>query len=157
MPPPDPDVRQLLDLAGAARSALLQHARAVSESRVFGRTDRPGWTLKHELASVAAADHELLHVFAELARGRALPEGFDLRRRFAEAMHVVQELRLSRIVERLEDGGTALAGQLDGHSELLERPLKLAGREARSLGELAHAHVERLRAAVATFDAHAQR
>ncbi len=100
---PDFDVRKLLDDAGVARSALLEQARSVSESRVLGRTDRPGWTLKHELASIVAADGELAHVFGELARGRALHDGLDLRRRFAQAMHTVQELRLSGIVERLEE------------------------------------------------------
>lgn len=150
------DARKLLDEAGAARSALLEHARSVSESRVFGRTDRPGWTLKHELASVAAADGELLHVFGELMRGRALDQGLDLRRRFAQAMHTMQELRLSRIVERLEESGATLARQIDEHAELLERPLKLAGHEARSLGDLAHAHVDRVRAAVRSFEQHAQ-
>lgn len=154
---PNFDARMLLDQADAARSALLDHARSVSESRVFGRTGRPGWTLKHELASVAAADGELLHVFGELRRGRALDGGLDLRRRFAEAMLVVQHLRLSRIVERLEGDGATLARQIGDHAELLERPLKLVGREARSLGELAHSHVDRLRAAVSIFDEHAKR
>ncbi|HJM74736.1 MAG TPA: hypothetical protein QGI71_02570 [Dehalococcoidia bacterium] len=155
---PSFDARKLLDEAEAARSALLDHARSVSESRVFGRTDRPGWTLKHELSSVAAADGELLHVFGELRRGRSLDGGgLDLRRRFAEAMLAVQHQRLSSIVERLEQDGAAFASYIDDHSDLLERPLKLAGREANSLGELAHGHVERLRAAVSAFDEHAKR
>ncbi len=154
---PDFDARSLIDGAAAARAALLEHARPLSESRVYGRTGRPGWTLKHELASVVAADGELLHLFGELRRGRALHGGLDLRRRFAQAMHAVQELRLSRIVERLEEGGAAFARQVDGHGDLLARPLKLAGSEARSLGELAHEHVERVREAVRTFEQHSPR
>jgi hypothetical protein len=148
---------KLLDDADAARSALLEHVRSVSESRVFGRTDRPGWTLKHELSSVTAADGELLHVIGELKRGRVLHEGLDLRRRFAETMHSVQQLRLSRIVERLEQDGAAFASQIGEHAHLLEQPLQLAGREARSLGDLAHHHVERVQAAVSTFEEHARR
>lgn len=154
---PDFDVRGLRDQASVARAALLGHARSLSESRAYGKTDRPGWTLKHELASVVAADGELLHLLGELRRGRALHAGLDLRRRFAQAMHAVQELRLSRIVERLEEGGAAFARQIDGHGELLARPLTLAGSEARSLGELAHEHVERVREAVRTFEQHTPR
>ena len=152
------DTQQIADELRTGRDALLNLARDVSESRIYRVTARPGWTLKHELAALAASDAELLHVLDELRRRPTLPAGgLDLRRRFAEAMLVVQHLRLSRIVERLEGDGATLARQIGDHAELLERPLKLVGREARSLGELAHSHVDRLRAAVSIFDEHAKR
>lgn len=150
------DVSSLVDDAIEAREALLTRARSLSESRMYGRTSRPGWTLKHELSAVAAADGELLHVLGELARDvTPPPEGFDLRRRFGEAMLAVQELRLSAVVERLEAGGVEVVERLREHGALLDRPLRIVGRELGSAAELAQAHVERVRAAVATLDEHA--
>lgn len=150
------DVSSLVDEVIEAREALLARARSLSESRIYGRTSRPGWTLKHELSAVAAADGELLHVLGELARDATVPpEGFDLRRRFGEAMYAVQELRLSAVVERLEAGGAEIVEGLRAHGALLDRPLRIAGREVGSAAELAQAHVERVHEAVATLDEHA--
>jgi hypothetical protein len=153
--PPEFDAQRLIDETTAARDALLSAARGLSESRIYGRTARAGWTLKHELSAVAAADRELVHLLGELARDVSVPpEGFDLRRGFGEAMHAVQELRLNALIERLEAGGAEVARGLGEHGAVLERPLRIVGREVGSMAEVASAHLQRMHDAVATIAEH---
>ena len=103
---PDLNAEQLIEQASAARTALLEQAGSISESRIYRNTDRAGWTLKHELSSVTAADAQLIHVARELTRGRSWPsDGLDVRRLFAEAMHSVQNVRLKVLRERLAADG----------------------------------------------------
>ena len=154
-----PDVHGLHDphrLAAelrAGRAALLHLARNVSESRIYRGTARPGWTLKHELAALAASDAELLHVLDELRRRPTLPVGgLDLRRRFAESMHAMKELRLAELLDRLQADGARVAAAVRQHEPLLGRPLGVAGRDLKSMADLVHAHAERARAAVETFE-----
>ncbi len=156
MSPPDVDglhdPHRLADELRAGRDALLHLARDVSESRIYRVTARPGWTLKHELAALAASDAELLHVLDELRRRPTLPAGrLHLRRRFAESMHAMKELRLAELLDRLEADGARVVAAVRQHSQLLGRRLEVAGRDLTSMADLVHAHAERAREAVQTF------
>jgi hypothetical protein len=152
------DAHRLADELRAGRDALLNLARDVSESRIYRVTARPGWTLKHELAALAASDAELLHVLDELRRRPTLPTGgLDLRRRFAESMHAMKELRLAELLDRLEADGARVAAAVRQHAQLLGRPLEVAGRDLKSMADLVHAHAERAREAVETFAGQAAR
>ena len=150
MTPPEPDPQRISEELHTARGALLELAREVSELRIYRATARPGWTLRHELAALAAADAELLHVVEELRR-RPSPLALDLRRRYGETMHSMQELQLGALLDRLEEGGARVAATVREHPGLLARPLRVAGREVASLADYLHAHVERARGAVDAF------
>ena len=155
MPPPDDDHHVLAGELRDARAALLELARAVPESRIYRTTARPGWTLKHELAALAAADRELLHVFEQLRAGafaHAAPR--ELRRRFGEAMHVAQELRFPQLLERLATDVERVVEAVLGHPELSE-PLEQTGREAASLSDLVRDHARRALEAAELFRSHA--
>ncbi|HJM89279.1 MAG TPA: hypothetical protein QF624_06590 [Dehalococcoidia bacterium] len=149
---PDLNAEQLIEQASAARTALLEQAGSISESRIYRNTDRAGWTLKHELSSVTAADAQLIHVARELTRGRSWPsDGLDVRRLFAEAMHSVQNVRLKVLRERLAADGERVTLALTEHRDALERPLTLVGHEVTSFSDLAHSHLARVRGAADAF------
>ena len=120
---------------------------------MYRGTERPGWTLKHELASATAHDRELLQAVAEVAR-RPEPIALDLRRLRAEAMHRSQQLRLRLLIEEIERAGAAVAAALFEHQPALDRALELAHCESASLGALAHAQVTRLQIAAETVRQH---
>ena len=152
MTSPERDPQRLAEELESVRAALLELARAVPQSSIYGATARPGWTLKHELAALAAAAAELMHVLDELRRSPLPRGGLDLRRRFGETMLATIELGLPELLARLETGGRDVATVLREHAELLERPLRVAGREVSSMLDLVQAHGERGRRAVEAFD-----
>ena len=73
----------------ANRSALIELLESLPETRLSTATPRHGWTLRHELAWLAAADLELM-TRIQLASGQATEEP-QWRRLRGEAMHLAQE------------------------------------------------------------------
>jgi hypothetical protein len=61
-------------------------------------TERPGWTLRHSVTSLAALDAEVL----QLAAGEEL-SAWDLRRLRGEAMFAAQYLRMRDLLPHLAD------------------------------------------------------
>lgn len=162
-PPPDsgtPDYASLARELREARDTLIALARELPESRAYRATERVGWTLKHELAALAAADLELVHVLDELRR-RSGTVTLELRRRRAEAMHAVQNIRLTPLIERLEQGGAAASEALAEHGHHLARVVHIEraaeGVEPSEATKLAHAYRERVQAAIATLKAALER
>ena len=137
------------------RAAFIEALRTLPESRAYRATGRVGWTLKHELSALGAADVELLHVIDELRR-RSDTVTLELRRRRAEAMHGLQNMRLSPLIERLEqDGARALEALAEHGHELaravhIERPAPDGNPEPAS--SLAHAYRERIHHAIAAVN-----
>src|SRR3546814_1647050 len=88
------------------RQALLALVEKLPETRASRNTERPGWTLKHELAHLASLDEELRH-FLDSARAGLRDhdglhhEALGLRRVRGQAMHAAQEMRLARLREHL--------------------------------------------------------
>ena len=157
MPPEPPEAPPALDIEAltadltAARVALVAVLREMPESQAYRATPRPGWTLKHELALVAAHDAELTHVLVEVRR-RPSPLVLDLRRRRSEALRFLVELRLRALVDRLEEEGARLAVALAEHAHVAALPVQVLGLEARSALDLAHAQHQRLRALIEALE-----
>ncbi len=131
-----------------ARRELLEAVAELSETRVFRPTEREGWTVKHELAYLAAADRVLLSVIDEL---RQVPgdeplvlatHPAALRRLHGEHMHVTHELRLTPLREDLQALGDDTARALEQHAAQLDRPVALGGAPAPALDH-ARAHLAR--------------
>lgn len=162
--PPQPsgpiDSAALVRELREARETLLALARELPESRAYRATERAGWTLKHELSALAAADLELVHVLEELRR-RSGTVTLELRRRRAEAMHAVQNIRLTPLIERLEQGGAAVTEALAEHGHHLARAVHIEhaaeGAEPSEATKLAHAYRERVQAAIAALKAALER
>ncbi|MCC6238668.1 MAG: hypothetical protein IT299_13995 [Dehalococcoidia bacterium] len=137
-----------------ARAALLELLRTLPESRAYRATERAGWTLKHELAALGAADAELVHVLEELRR-RSGTLTLELRRRRAESMHSLQNLRLTPLIERLEAGGAAAAESVAAYGHHLARAVHVEqaaeGATPASASALAHAYRARVTAAIETL------
>ena len=154
--PADLDHRSLAVELAEARAALIEALRALPESRAYRASERVGWTLKHELSALGAADAELTHVIEELRR-RSDTVTLELRRRRAETMHGLQSMRLTPLIERLEqDGARAIEALAEHGHELaravhIERP-KPDSSPAPATG-LAHAYRERVRHALAAIHA----
>jgi hypothetical protein len=139
------------ELAAALRNTrgdLLQTVAGLSETRIVRATDRDGWTVKHELAYLAAADHVLLALIEEL---RVTPGSTPitiaasepaLRRIRGQYMHITQELRLAPLREALAALGEETAGAVEAHADLLDRPVVLGG-PLESAAEYASAHLQR--------------
>lgn len=154
----------LADELVQVREALIELGRRLPESRAYRATSRAGWTLKHELAALGAADDELVHVLDEVRR-RAAPIGLDLRRRRGETMHRLQQLRLTPLLDEVEQGGARAIEALREHGHHLDegawvegaahaaqdasRDLERRGRDLlRMYGERAREALETIRAAV---------
>jgi len=119
----------------ALRAELLALLETLPETRLGGALEREGWTLRHELASLAASDVELAHVLDAL-RGRA--DGaveLAVRRLRGEAMLHAQQMRLHVLRAHLAVSIEAATGVLEHAGELLERPLAIAGRDVHSARE----------------------
>jgi uncharacterized damage-inducible protein DinB len=104
-----------LDELREAREALAALVASLPETRIYRPTARPGWTVKHELAHLAALDTEILHRLRAAAEGLAAVEGTSLRRLRGEAMHRAQELRLAPLRAHLEALGSAVAQAAERH------------------------------------------
>lgn len=150
MPPPEPpdapaglEIEALTGELIVVRASLVEVLRAMPESQAYRTTPRPGWTLKHELAAVVAHDSELAHVFVEVER-RPPPLVLDLRRRRAEALQVLVQLRLRMLVDRVEEEGDILARTLHEYAHVAAYPIEVRDLEARSPADLAAAQRNRL-------------
>ena len=144
----------LADQLRTTREALIDLARDLRETQMHHRTERAGWTMKHELASLVTHDAELLHVIEELRRrpgGAQERLTLDLRRRRGETMLHLQQLRLRPLLEHVEQEGARVVAALREHGAVLSRPLHLMQQEASSAADLAHAHHERAMRAVGTL------
>jgi hypothetical protein len=123
------------------RTALLDLIEELPETRLYRATDRLGWTIKHELSSLAAADEELEHVLERLREGPAHAE-LQLRRFRGERMWVAQELRLTPLREHLAATGERALAAVEAHAqELADEPLSIAGRELASARDYLEAHL----------------
>ena len=138
------DVTALIEELRSSRDALLGLLDRLSETRIYRPTERDGWTVKHELAAVAAHDAVLLHVIEELARRPALSE-IDVSRLRGETMLAAKELRLAPLRERLAAGLQRLTEALRRHDQTLERPVSIAGQPAAAVAALLREHAERTR------------
>ncbi|MSP21566.1 MAG: hypothetical protein EXR66_00825 [Dehalococcoidia bacterium] len=154
-PPADLDHRTLAQELAEERAAFIEALRTLPESRAYRASERVGWTLKHELSALGAADTELLHVLDELRR-RSGTLTLELRRRRAETMHSLQSLRLTPLIERLtQDGARALEALAEHGHELarmvhIERPAANAAPAPAT--SLAHAYRERIHRAIAAVN-----
>ena len=137
-----------------AREALLELAAKLPETRAYRNTDRPGWTLKHELAHLASLDEELRH-FPESARsGLADHNGPGLRRVRGRAMHAAQEMRLARLREHLAAAGEATASAIEEAGDALGASVKVAEAEAASVATIVRQRLDRARESVTLFREH---
>ncbi len=99
----------------ANRSALIELLESLPETRLSTATPRHGWTLRHELAWLAAADLELM-TRIQLASGQATEEP-QWRRLRGEAMHLAQEMRLHALRDHLGQTGEQAAKTLEAHPD----------------------------------------
>jgi hypothetical protein len=133
------------------RTALLEQIEALPETRLYRRTDRVGWTLKHELSSLAAGDEELVHILERL-RSDDRPEAHQplhLRRFRGEHMWAAQELRLTPLRAHLEATGQRAAAAIEAHAhDIADRPLAIVGRELATARDYLTAHLEGARSAL---------
>ena len=104
----------------AERATLVELLGDLPETRLSKATPRHGWTLRHELAWLAAADEELIQRL-ELAVNTTTDEP-HWRRVRGEAMHAAQEMRLAALREHLEGSGARVVASLEAHTERLEDP-----------------------------------
>lgn len=115
------------------RRELLVTIEGLPESRIYRTTEREGWTLKHELAYLAAADRVLL---ALIERLRELPPSLDaplvlahspaaLRRLHGEEMHATVELRLGPLRDDLAAMGERVPRAVEEHAPRLDHPVVL--------------------------------
>jgi hypothetical protein len=113
------------------RRELLVTIEGLPESRIYRATEREGWTLKHELAYLAAADRVLL---ALIERLRELPPSLDvplvlahsptaLRRLHGEEMHATVELRLGPLRDELAALGERVPHAIEEHAPRLVHPV----------------------------------
>ena len=133
------------------RAALLEQIEALPETRLYRRTDRAGWTLKHELSSRAAGDEELVHILERLRaeNAPAAREPLHLRRFRGEHMWAAQELRLTPLRAHLEATGQRAAAAVEAHAhDIADRPLAIVGRELATARDYLTAHLEGARSAL---------
>ena len=129
----------------ALRSELLELIEELPETRLYRATDRLGWTIKHELSFMAAADEELEHVLERLSEGQASAE-LQLRRFRGERMWLAQELRLTPLREHLVATGDRALAAVEAHAHgLADAPLAITGRELASAREYLYEHLETAR------------
>ena len=121
---------------------------AITETRLNRPTGQEGWTLRHALGAVAAADRVLAHVLAALAAEPGATARFRLRRRRGEVMygaHMLQREALGRLLQATQaEAESALAE----HAALLDRPIDVEDGATRSVGDLIADRAERERAAL---------
>ncbi len=123
------------------RAALLGAIESLPETRLYRKTDREGWTLKHELSWLAAADEELEHVLERLREAEGALT-LQLRRFRGERMWEAQELRLAPLREHLAATGHRAAAAVEEHAHhVVDRPLGIAGRELATAADYLSAHL----------------
>ena len=106
------------------RDALVARLEELPETRLSKLTRRHGWTLRHELAWLAAADAELSARLELAAGGATGAAGGSIeeprwRRLRGEAMHAAQELRLHALRDHLAESGRAATASVERRGPLL--------------------------------------
>lgn len=145
-----------------ARDALLELASKLPETRAYRNTDRPGWTLKHELAHLAGIDEELRHLLDSARSGWSAHDAPGLRRRRGQAMHAAQEMRLARLRDHLAAAGEATAAAIEGAGEALGASVSIAAGMAQEsaqaqavlMAAIVQERLERAKQSVALFQQH---
>jgi len=137
-----------------ARTAVLELVAKLPETRAYRPTDRPGWTLKHELSHLLSLDEELRH-FVESARA-GLPDHnvVGLRRVRGQAMHAAQEMRLGRLREHLAVAGEATAAAIEEAGEALGASVRIAEAESASVADIVRGRLERARESLEMLQKH---
>ena len=127
------------------RAALLETIEELPETRLYRPTDRPGWTIKHELSSLAASDEELAHVLGRLRAGEVSAD-LHLRRFRGERMWEAQELQLTPLREHLVATGERAVAAVEAHAhDLVDAPLAIVGRELSTARDYFDSHLEAAR------------
>ncbi len=104
---------------GEGRRRLIELLEGLPETRLSSDRPRIGWTLRHDLAWLAAADAELARLL-EIPRGTEQPASYWRRVR-GEAMHVAQELRLHLLRDHLTESGERAAAGLSAEPSSVDR------------------------------------
>lgn len=134
-----------------ARTAVLELVAKLPETRAYRPTDRPGWTLKHELAHLLSLDEELRH-FVESARaGGGNHHAVGLRRLRGQAMHAAQEMRLGRLREQLAVAGEATAAAIEEAGEALGESVRIAEAESASVADIVRGRLQRAHESLEMF------
>jgi uncharacterized damage-inducible protein DinB len=145
---PSPPAHGPLDLAGMAaslseqRAALLEALERLPEAQLYRPAPREGWTLRHVLSFLAAADAELLRVLEALG-GEPGAVSLHLRRLRGEAMYEAHGLRLTGLRDHLAASTERAAAALEQAPSALDRPVALDGREGGTVGEYLRAYLSR--------------
>ena len=111
---------ELIEQVKSLRTELLTLLERLAETRLTRPTTRQGWTLRHEICWLAAADEELRQRL-EIAAGNFTEEP-QWRRVRGVAMHEAQELRLAALCEHLNRSGRSLNASLKAHFPHLDDP-----------------------------------
>lgn len=101
----------------ARRAELIELLTELPETRLSKPTPRHGWTLRHELAWLAAADEELLQRLEHRLSGAT--DEPHWRRVRGQAMHTAQEMRLAALRDHLEASGARVSASLEAHEDRL--------------------------------------
>jgi hypothetical protein len=129
------------DGGATLRARLINLLEDLPETRLSNTTPRLGWTLRHELSWLAAADEELRQ---RLELTAAAPGDEPRWRRIrGEAMHAAQELRLAALTAHLETSGASLAVSIEARATRLDEP---------AVREALEGLTKHLQGAVATLD-----
>ena len=105
------------------RINLIQLLERLPETRLSARTNRDGWTLRHQLSWIFALDSEL-NVRLSIASGN-MSNQQNWRRVRGEAMHKIQPLRLSEITTNLESAGKSVFDSINDNEQYLIEPVIL--------------------------------
>ena len=111
---------ELIEQIKSLRTDLLALLEKLAETRLTRPTTRQGWTLRHEICWLVAADEELRQRL-EIVAGNITEEPLWRRVR-GVAMHKAQELRMAALSEQLDISGTSLSASLKPHFEHLDDP-----------------------------------
>lgn len=124
------------DAAPPSRAELLALLGAVTETRLHQPTGREGWTVRHLLGAVAAADDTLAHVLGTLAEEPTAPQRFALRRLRGEVMFRAHMRHRQGLAELLTETHAAAEAALSAHGWLLDLPIDVEGSDAASAHDL---------------------
>ncbi len=151
-----------LDEAGRERrrAALLALLGAITETRLHRPAETEGWTLRHLIGAVAAADRALAHVLDAVAADppelaeppeptelTAAPR-FALRRLRGEVMYRAHMRNREGLAELLAETGAEAERALSAHGWLLDLPIEVEGSGVTSARDLLAERGERERAAL---------
>ena len=120
----------------ANHAELLALLGAITETRLHRPTGREGWTVRHLLGAVAAADHALAHVLGALAEEPTEPQRFALRRLRGEVMFRAHMRHRQGLDELLAETHAEAEAALSAHGWLLDLLIDVDGSEAASAHDL---------------------